>query len=272
MEMTQKNLGIMGVLVAVILVFLGALFFSKVVHAPTNRVPALMATTTEGVATSSAEGAPLASPEKQGAGASTPFPVNQADTIPSWAFAGPYSGNETLTSQAHADIEKLSGLLGSGKYDDYDLYDGIANDYTSLGDGQKAYEYYNRAIAIHPKKGLAYANLAYLMSKLRAFETAADAFTKAVSVEPGMLEYQVERVRFLTAHFPKDEARVLAAFADAARQFGDTPAILSVKAQWLAGEKKYAEAISVWQTIRTLSSQASQGAIDAEIARLKAKQ
>jgi tetratricopeptide (TPR) repeat protein len=272
MEMTQKNIGIMGVLVVGILLVLGALFFSKVVHAPTNGVSSLVATTTAAVATSSAEGAPVALPEKQGAGASTPFPVNQADTISSWVFVGPYSGNETLINQAHTDINKLSGLLGGGAYDDYDLYNGIANDYTSLGDGQKAYEYYNRAIAIHPTKGLAYANLAYLMSKLRAFETAADAFTKAVAVEPGILEYQVERVRFLTNQFPKDDARILAAFADAAKQFGDTSAVLSVKAQWLTGEKKYVEAVAVWQTVKSLSSQASQAAIDAEIARLKAKQ
>ncbi len=75
---------------------------------------------------------------------------------------------------------KLTGLIGKGQYDDYDLYDGIANDYSMLGDGRTAYQYYNHAIQIHPTKGLAYANLAHFMNALGAYRTAADAYAKAV--------------------------------------------------------------------------------------------
>ncbi len=199
------------------------------------------------------------------------FPVNSADTTFTWSFKGSYAGNATLIAQANADIAHLTGLVGGGKYDDYDLYNGLANDYSSLGDGQMAYHYYNLAIAVHPNKGLAYANLAHLMDQLGAYETAADAYTKAVAVEQGILEYHIERLTYLMRQFPKDSSRLTAAFADASKQFGDTPAILTIEARWLASQGRYADAIKAWQTVETLSPEQNRAAIDAEIARLKAK-
>src|SRR3989344_753423 len=200
------------------------------------------------------------------------FPLNTDDTIASWSFKVAYTGNETLLAQAAADTAKLTALLGKGEYDDYDLYIGIGNDAALVGDGQSSYRAYNTSIAIHPGKGLAYANLAHLMDQMGAYHTAANAYTKAVTVEPAQLEYHVERLTYLTRQFPTDTEQVRAALADADTQFGDTPAILAIEAQWLSAEKQYTEAIKVWQTVKMLSSKERQGAIDAEIARLKKKQ
>ncbi|MBI5406055.1 hypothetical protein HY972_03425 [Candidatus Kaiserbacteria bacterium] len=200
------------------------------------------------------------------------FPINASDTIASWSFKGAYTGNDVLVARANADIAHLIGLLGKGEYDDYDLYLGIANDYGLLGDGKAAYRYYNRSIRVHPGKGLAYMNIAHLMDELGAYHTVADAYTAGVQAEPGMLEYHIERLTFLTERFASDDAVILAALTDVSKQFGDNASVLAIEAQWLAGQKRYADAIKVWEVVKMLSPKDRQAAIDAEMARLKRKQ
>lgn len=199
------------------------------------------------------------------------FPISVGDTISDWTFKGAYTGNDTLIAQGNADIVHLKGLLGKGEYDDYDLYIGIANDYNLMGDGKAAYEYYNRAIAVHPDKGLAYVDLAHLMDELKAYNTARDVYAKAIAVEPAQLEYHIEQLDYLTRQFPTDQALILAALTNASNQFGDTAAILQIEAQWLADTGKIADAITAWKTVRMLSPASRQSAIDAEIARLSKK-
>ncbi len=201
-----------------------------------------------------------------------PFPINAADAIVLGSFKGAYVGNEALTAQANADIAHLNGLMGKGQYDDYDLYNGLANDYSLLGDGKAAYQNYNRAIAIHPKKGLAYVNLAHLMDILGARYTAADAYAKATTIEAGMLEYHIERLDYLTRVFPTDNVRITAAFTAVSTQFGDTAPILAIEAKWLTEQGRYADAVKAWETVKMLSPGKDTTSIDIEIARLRTKQ
>jgi tetratricopeptide (TPR) repeat protein len=200
------------------------------------------------------------------------FPINPKDSISSWVFKGAYTGNDTLITQANADMAHLASLLGKGQFDDYDLHIGIGNDYNLEGNGKAAYDEYDRAAMIHPDKGLAYANLGHLMDELGAPYTAADAYAKAVQAEPGQLEYHLERLTYLTREFPQDQAQLLAAFTDASNQFGDTAPVLSIEAEWLTGLGRYADAILAWQRAKLLSPGKDTSAIDREIARLKAKQ
>ncbi len=257
-----------GGLVILALVILGVARQAKapnLLEVAATSTPAV-ATSTPTSATSTA---PSAAPQAAYEG---PFPINKADTIVSWNFKGSYAGNDTLIAQANADIAHLTSLVGGGKYDEYDLYNGIANDYSLLGDGTTAYRYYNRSIEVHPNKGLAYANLAHLLDQLGAYHTAADAYAKAVAVEPGMLEYHLERLTYLTRQFPKDTALITAAFTDASKQFGDNASILAIEAEWLEGQGRYADAIKAWQTAKMLSPGKDTTAIDAAIARDQAKQ
>jgi tetratricopeptide (TPR) repeat protein len=200
------------------------------------------------------------------------FPINPNDTIVSWSFKGAYTGNDALIQQANADIAHLTSLLGKGQYDDYDLYIGIGNDDNLLGDGSGAYQNYNRSIHIHPNKGLAFVNLAHLMDELRAFRTAADAYAKAVTVEPKVLQYHVERLNYLTRQFATENALLSAAFSDVSKQFGDTAPVLTIEAEWLTGQKRYADAIKAWETVKMLSPGKDMSAIDTAIARIKTKQ
>ena len=266
-DMKTKTYGIIGVVV-VIAAAIGVIAWSHRVPAPASPA-ASEATSTAAVATSTA--ATATSTEQEVATYTGPFPINPADTIASWSFKGAYTGNATLVAQANADIAHLASLLGTGKYDDYDLYNGIGNDYNLLGDGQTAYRYYSKAAAVHPGKGLVYTNLGHLFDELGAYHTAADAYAKAVHVEPSVLEYHVMRLTFLTTRLPKDNAAILAALTDASKQFGDTAAILSIEAEWLEGQGRYADAIKAWQTVKMLSPTDRQASIQAEIERDQAK-
>ena len=250
---------------AAVLVAAGIWYAAIRPHVPAEALAPAVATSTVPVSPPAASSTPAAVANVG------PFPMNAADTNVSWTFKGAYAGNDALTAQANADITKLKGLLGKGQYDDYDLYDGIANDYASLGDGKLAYQYYNSAIHLFPNQGLAYANLGNSLSQMGAYYTAADAYAKAVAVNPAMLEYHLERLTFLTQKLPTDTARITAALADASKQFGDTAPILTIEAQWLTAEGRYADAIKAWQTAKTLSPGKDTSAIDAEIARLQAK-
>lgn len=270
MDSTKKYWVGVGIgLSAFVVVIIGLNHYMNILVAP----PSANTSATTAVATTTDEMTPVAPlVTRASTTASVPFPINPADNIASFTFSGVYLSNDTLTAQTNADIVHLTSLLGGGTYDNYDLYNGIANDYALIGEGKRSYEYYNQAISIHPQKGLAYVNLAHLMSQLGAYQTAADAFKKAVTVEPGMLEYHVERLAYLTEQFPKETSVIERALTDVSKQFGDTPAILSIKARWLTGEKQYALAIQTWQTVKKLSPTDRQVAIDAEIARLQAKQ
>ena len=264
MQFPTKQWAIAGVVLVAVLVGAGA-WRERAIG------PAVSVATSTSSAASSTPGS-AQSGQVAPSTAHRPFPINAADTIASWNFKGAYTGNSALMSKADSDSAHLTSLLGKGQYDDYDLYIGIGNDANLNGDGKAAYDAYNRAIAILPDKGLAYANLGHLFDELGAYHTAVDAYAQAVAVEPSVLEYHIERLSFLTRQFPTDTALITAALAAASRQFGDTPSILAIEAQWLTGQGRYADAIKAWETVKMLSPQDRQAPIDAEIARLKAKQ
>jgi len=208
MQITKKQWLVAGVVVVLIV---GGLWYmqsrTRVVESPIT-------------ASSTPESSTSVSPEP--AASSTPasvkpapltitkFPINPADTITTWSFKGAYTGNDALIKKANDDIALLTSLIGKGQYDDYDLYLGIANDEVYMGDGAGAYQNYNHSIAIHPNKGLAYANLGHLMDELGAYHTAADAYAKAVAVEPTQAQYRTAQLDFLTARFPEEAARLKA--------------------------------------------------------------
>lgn len=258
-----------GALISLVAVLVAAGMWYMVVkpHVPvTPAVAPVTATSSAAVPTQATSTAPVA------AAPVGPFPINAADAAISWTFKGPYAGNDMLTAQANADIAKLSSLFGNAKYTSYDLDNGIANDYGSLGDGKTAYQYYNRAIQVYPNQGLAYMNLGHLFGEMGAYQSAADAYAKAVAVEPSVLQFHIARLTFLTQQLPKDTALITAAFADASKQFGDTASILAIEAQWLTAEGRYADAIKAWQTVKTLSPGQDMTSVDTEIARLQTKQ
>lgn len=200
------------------------------------------------------------------------FPLNPSDHIASWQFKGAYTGQPPFEKKAQEDIAKQRVYLKTGKYDAYDVYIGIANDYALLGNGRAAYQNYNRAIALFPNQGLAYSDLGALMSELGARYTAADAYAKAETVEPAVLTYHLEQLQFLTSYFATDTPRVAAAFDDASKQFGDIAQVLAIEAQWLTGQGRYADAIAAWQRAILISPGRDVSSMQQAITQLKAKE
>lgn len=200
------------------------------------------------------------------------LPVDIADTIQSWNFADAYTTNSELAEKASVEVNRLKDLVGKSKdIPDYQIYIQIAAQYELLGNGEKTYEYLNRAVAIDQfKTGLAWMNLGGLMEKLGAFNTARVAYAKAVEAQPDVIAYHIARLSFLTRHFSKDTIAVEGAFSEALAQFGDTPQILQIKAQWFASVGKYIEAIIAWKQVRSIVGELAPS-IDKEIQRLQTK-
>lgn len=201
---------------------------------------------------------------------SSAFPINAADTIASWTFKGTDTGNEALIAQTNANRATLVSLVGKGQYDDYDLYNGVANADGLLGDGKGAYQNYNRAIAIHPNRGLAYMNFAHLMNELGAYHTAKDAYARSVAFEPTVELYWLSYVNFLAGYEPKADTTA-SVFAAAKKAIKSAPDLLIAEANWLGSIGRFADAIADWKTVRPSVGTAQQASIDIEIAHLQAQ-
>lgn len=201
------------------------------------------------------------------------LPLAEGDTVSSWHFTGAYADNPELVAKAQEEIKELTSLIGNSKeFTDYQLYVQIAAQYELLGDGEKAYDFLNRALAIDPvHTGLAWANLGTLMERLGAFHTGRIAYAKAVEAQSSVMGYHSARLTFLIAHFAEDTVAVEGAFSEATTQFGTSPQILQIKAQWLTTVGRTADAIAAWKQVRSLVTGGVQPSIDKEIARLEAK-
>ena len=206
MEISKRKWIVAGIVLVAALVIAGALWQGRAV-APTTELPAPVPSTP--VATTTTAVQPISAVVSTHTISS--FPINPADTMTSWSFKGGYAGNDAASAKAAADINHLTELIGKSTYDDYDLYLGIGNDYDLLGDGALAYKNFNRSISIHPNKGLAYANIGHLMDELGAYHTAADAYAKAVAVEPLVDQYRNAQLDFLSIRFPEEAVRLKAA-------------------------------------------------------------
>lgn len=200
------------------------------------------------------------------------FPINPQDHLSSWSFKGAYTGQPEFVQKANDDLAKQRAYLRNGKYDAYDVYVGIGNDYALLGNGRAAYQNYSHAIALMPKQGLAYTNLAALMAQLGAKYTAADAYQKGEQAEPGILTYHLEQLQFLTNYFATDTPRIVSALEDSSKQFGDVAQVLQIEANWLEGQHRYADAIKAWQQAILISPGRDVSGMQAAITRLKAKE
>lgn len=128
------------------------------------------------------------------------YPIQKSDRIASWSWRGAYADHGSAQQQAEAEIARLKGMLGASHADEYGLSIGIASEYELLGDGKGAYRYLSRAIAIDPKRGLAYMNMGHLMEELGAFATARGAYDAAVQAEPGNAIYAAARSDFYLTH------------------------------------------------------------------------
>ncbi len=201
--------------------------------------------------------------------------IDSRDTIKSWDFQGSHADGGVLEKRVRDEIARLEGMLGgdqSGENDDptdYSLYVGISGQYTLLGDGKNTLKYLEKALAIDSTKtGLAWHNVATLMERLDAINTAREAYARAVEAQ-GVDQYHIARIMFLMKYFSEDFAAVDGAIAEAEDQYSNMLFVHQLKAQWLGASGRLEEAITAWKKVRTLVSPEAQADVDREIQRLE---
>ena len=152
----------------------------------------------------------------------TMLPLSTKDTISSWTFPGVGAGDAAQSEKAKKEIERLQNLFDKEQFSDYELYISIANQYELLGDGKKTYEYLNKAAAVAPSSGLAWYNMAQLMTRLGAYHTAQMAFEKAIHSEFNAIFYHTAYIEFLKKYLPADTAALEAAERTLREILGET--------------------------------------------------
>ena len=200
--------------------------------------------------------------------------MDARDTIASWELSGTHKDGGALEKSVEEEIVRLNERLADDESEppDYQLYVGLANQYTLLGDGKRTYDYLQRALAIDSDKtGLALHNMGVLMERLGAYQSARDAYQRAVDAQPHIDAYHVALINFLIARMGDDELAVTSALERAAAQFDDDTFVYQLTAQWRAGRGEYAEAIVAWEELKKTAPAEILPGIDTEIARLRAK-
>ncbi len=133
-------------------------------------------------------------------GGATGYPIEKTDHIATWSWKGVYLDGAQKQADVTKEISTLKGMLGKKGVSDYDIDVGIASQYELLGDGKSAYQYLSKAIALDPKRGLAYMNMGHLMEEMGAFTTAHKAYDAAVAAEPTNPIYKTSQENFLIHH------------------------------------------------------------------------
>ena len=200
--------------------------------------------------------------------------IDSRDSIEDWHFQGSHADGGELEQRVRDEISRLQAGLEDEEQEptDYSLYVGIAGQYTLLGDGEKTLEYLEKALAIDSTKtGLAWYNVAVLMERLGALNTARTAYARAVESQ-GVDAYHVARLNFLIKYFAEDQEAFKAALAEAEAVYGvDSVFVLQARAQWLEKLGMTREAITAWNSVRAVVPDEIKPSVDEQIRRLEAK-
>lgn len=154
------------------------------------------------------------------------------DNIVSWNFKGAYTDNPQLVAKAESEIKRLSGQLATATSSYMITAVGIANQYELLGDGEKQYEYLERAARANPENGLPWHNLGVLMERLGAYETARIAYEKSTLVQPEFKFYHYAYIEFLTSRTKDDSVNIEKAFSFAEKSIGKTQYLIDLRTEW----------------------------------------
>jgi len=135
----------------------------------------------------------------------------EGEQVRSWDFKGAYTGNLELEAKAETEIQRLTGLIGSGEYPDYTVYVSIANQYGLLGDGENELKYLEHALALDATTtGLAWNNAGALFARLGMKATARMCYERAATAEPTG-QYLQALADFLKKQYPEDMVAIKAA-------------------------------------------------------------
>jgi Tfp pilus assembly protein PilF len=186
----------------------------------------------------------------------------------SWTIPSP-GGLDTADTQKR--IDDLLKMFSEEKdmANKYEIAVGLSGLYTTLGDGKNALVYLNKAVNVTPERSLAYMNAGDLFSRVYATTSARTYFEMGLSKEPQYEQNHVLYISYLrTSGAP--QADIEKAFTEGLERTGRNDNILKEYATWLTGEKRFADAIKIWEEELTRNPN-NKNAIQQEIQRLKKK-
>lgn len=137
---------------------------------------------------------------------------------PVWDFEGPYEASDELILKARTETERLKDLVGSGEFSDYDIYVGIAEQHSLLGEGKESYEYLLKAIEESKTRSLAFSNLGTLFGRVGALESGKRAYEMALDRDDNVTN-RINYIQHLEQYFADDLDLVESAHTFAIEKF-----------------------------------------------------
>ena len=193
---------------------------------------------------------------------SSHFSLAEDPTTINWNFPA-------VTNDADTVERQIERIKNTSDIDAYEKAISLGEEYRLLGEGDKAYTYILQAVDLEPNKSLPYLNLGTLLEKVGALDSARSAYERAVTVEPQYENNHANLVQFYMRYYPNDTKLIEATFKNGLEHTGNNETLLKNYAQWLSGEKRYKEAIVIWQQILKDYAPANAEAIRQEISRLQ---
>jgi len=177
---------------------------------------------------------------------------------------------EGQAAKAQDNIDVYLSKIGDGDLGVYETYVGVAQQYKLLGEGIKAFEYYQKAVENNPDRSLAYLGVANLFLQTGLIEDADIYYQKAVEKEPQYIQNHLTYTDFLVRTFPTEKTKITNAFESAINHTGSDINALKAYASWLGDEKEYDKAIVLWKKVLEQNPE-NKESVQYEIDRLEKK-
>ena len=172
---------------------------------------------------------------------------------------------ETEIAKIKADLavqtlkeDRLAGYNNLGIYQKY------------LGNYREAYAAYLESLSLESQARVAWQNFADVLLKMKALKSAEMAYKKAVELNKYIPESYVKLADYYKA--VRDDAQVEATYNLAITTIKESmesdTLVLAAYAEWLAGQKRYDEAIKIYQEL-IVKQPANKEAIERKIEGLK---
>lgn len=151
------------------------------------------------------------------------------------------------------EIKKIKADLTSQKIKEDRLasFNNLAIYYKYLGDYRESYNAYLESIKLQSLARVAWQNFADVLFKMKAYKSAEMAFKKAIELNQYIPESYVKLADYYKAvnDGKKAEATYRLAILTIKQSTESDTLILNDYAGWLAGEKRYDEAIKIWREL-----------------------
>ena len=187
-----------------------------------------------------------------------------------------WSETAQLQAEARAQFEKMVAAIKADlavaveKEQRLADFNNLAQYQTYLGNYREAYDAYLESLKIESRARVAWQNLADVLLKMKAFKSAEMAYKKAVELNKYIPESYVKLADYYKAM--GDDKNVEAAYKLGILTIKESTEsdalILDAYAEWLAGEKRYEEAVKIYQDLMA-KQPANKAAIKRRIEALK---